>query len=192
MAIIARIRETVLTKRIRRPDPGGRKETDAHPKKAWREYVHAPQPRTPARTKPRINMNAKPVNLFKRENQPLAPTMRNSWRNTGSHSNSKATTRKQSNKRDEEDARSIITDENPRENTAASNELRAELAAYFQAKKVAATSSYPHWGCPSAIVAASTRQPRLLVGDPIALAVSTRLLSCCCLLALPHTHTHTF
>jgi hypothetical protein len=131
-------------------------------------------------------MNAKPVNLFKRENQPLAPTMRNSWRNTShsSHSsNSKATTtRKQSNKRDEKEA-SIITDENPRENTAASNELRAELAAYFQAKKVAATSSYPHWGCPSAIVAASTRQPRLLVGDPIALAVSTRLLLSC---STPH------
>lgn len=125
-------------------------------------------------------MNAKPVNLFKRENQPLAPTMRNSWRNTGSHSNSKATTmtaRKQSNKRDEKEASIMITDENPRENTAASNELRAELAAYFQAKKVTPSSSYPHWGFPSAIVAASTRQPRLLVGDPIALAVSTRLLS---------------
>jgi len=50
--------------------------------------------------------------------------------------------------------------------------LRTALTAYFQAKdSPAPPPGYHHWNCSSAIVAASAQQPRLLVGDPIALAV---------------------
>lgn len=64
----------------------------------------------------------------------------------------------------------------------AQGHLRTALTAYFQAKdSPAPPQGYHHWNCSSAIIAASAQQPRLLVGDPIALAVR------------PPTHqTHSF